>query len=463
MQEERRIRKERQRAKEKARLGGGGGGGGGHRSGGGGGGKDPKRQGGGSKPAASRVGGETNRLKRETAFLCPIEFKNDLPPVPVDWKFLRVPVDHDSFTRYSHLSLDEELRKDVSLSADLGITLDPLLLKQYQVPKERPPMDPEDAALLEDTEKERPRTGILSDKLKKSKIKRPDLSKALWLMNTQYISSMTLPEHLGRSEKEWAKQKQRDEEAAGWRDPKEVQVEAIQNSFAAAQRTPVHATNPKLHPVEIMPVLPDFERWPGSYVHFVYDEDPAINIKSIADVDDAAKKSAIARSVVKPYSVAGVGADGHTEKFVALMLPVKPSEPPKSVGEDEPEEYEWIREYQYRLQQTADAGLGTMCFFFDHEKCEFSYVELNTKLNMSKRSKHAKGLTEGMEWRPSKVTVKRVAPDEDEERRRANVRARLEDPVAAEAAEAAEEAAAAAAADVATQGEAGAADVMDED
>ncbi len=24
--------------------------------------------------------------------------------------------------------------------------------------------------------------------------------------------------------------------------------------------------------MEIMPVLPDFDRWPGSYVHFVYDE-----------------------------------------------------------------------------------------------------------------------------------------------------------------------------------------------
>jgi hypothetical protein len=26
-------------------------------------------------------------------------------------------------------------------------------------------------------------------------VKRPDLSKALWLMTTQYISSMTVPEH----------------------------------------------------------------------------------------------------------------------------------------------------------------------------------------------------------------------------------------------------------------------------
>jgi hypothetical protein len=181
-----------------------------------------------------------------------VEFKNDLPPVPVDWKFLRVPVDHASFTAYSHLSLDEvgglsvqvvnpvvthslkapgfslkapgfslkppafslkppgfslkppafsskppgfgfslkppgfsskspgfnpcayevktwvqafaftnaqlvtayasELRKDIALPADLGITLDPMLMTQYQVPKVKAPLDPEDAALLDDGE-----------------------------------------------------------------------------------------------------------------------------------------------------------------------------------------------------------------------------------------------------------------------------------------------------------------------
>jgi RNA polymerase II-associated factor 1 len=444
LQGERRIRKERQKAKEKTRLGGGGE----HRSSGGG--KDPKR-GGGAKVGggsaavghAGKGGGGSegqNRLKRETAFLCPIEFKNDLPPVPVDWKFLHVPVGHASFTAYSHLSLGEELRRDIALPADLGITLDPMLLKQYQVPIIRPTLDPEDAALLEDGDAARTRTGLGAEKSKKSHVRRPDLSKALWLMNTQYISSMTLPEHLGRSEKEWAKQKQREDDAeTAWRDPREVRVEAIEHSFAAARSAPVHASNPALHAVEVMPVLPDLERWPGSYVHFVYDEDPAIDVRSLQGQDADAKSAAMARSVVKPYSVAGVGADGHTEKFVALMLPANPGEPAGEAEDEAPEDYEWVREYQYRLQQERDASLGTMCFFFDHEKSTVTYIPLNTKLNMSKRSKHAKGLTEGLEWRPSAVSVKRTAPDANEQRRRVRVRAMLEDPAAAALAEEAEE------------------------
>jgi hypothetical protein len=188
-----------------------------------------------------------------------------------------------------------------------------------------------------------------------------------------------------------------------------------------------------------MPVLPDLERWPGSYVHFVYDEDPAIDVRSLQGQDADAKSAAMARSVVKPYSVAGVGADGHTEKFVALMLPANPGEPAGEAEDEAPEDYEWVREYQYRLQQERDASLGTMCFFFDHEKSTVTYIPLNTKLNMSKRSKHAKGLTEGLEWRPSAVSVKRTAPDANEQRRRVRVRAMLEDPAAAALAEEAEE------------------------
>ena len=48
-------------------------------------------------------------------------------------------------------------------------------------------------------------------------MKRPDLSKALWLMNTQYISSASLPEHLGRSEQAYAKGKAKRGEDAGAR------------------------------------------------------------------------------------------------------------------------------------------------------------------------------------------------------------------------------------------------------
>lgn len=42
---------------------------------------------------------------------------------------------------------------------------------------------------------------------------------------------------------------------------REKQIQAIEESFKAAKVPPVHQTNPSLKPVEILPLLPDFDRY----------------------------------------------------------------------------------------------------------------------------------------------------------------------------------------------------------
>ena len=54
---------------------------------------DKKRGRGSSASAAAAPVTEENRLKRDTAFLCHMQFKNDLPAVPIDWKMLQTRVD----------------------------------------------------------------------------------------------------------------------------------------------------------------------------------------------------------------------------------------------------------------------------------------------------------------------------------------------------------------------------------
>lgn len=41
---------------------------------------------------------------------------------------------------------------------------------------------------------------------------------------------------------------------------RDKQIEAIEESFRAAKLRPVHQTNPRLEPVEVLPLLPDFDR-----------------------------------------------------------------------------------------------------------------------------------------------------------------------------------------------------------
>ena len=359
--------------------------------------------------------------------MCPIEFKNDLPPVPVDWKFLRVPVSRESFTKYSHLDLEEERRKDVALVSDLGITLDPMVAAAFRVPRERPLIDPADLALLEDGDGAKTRTGIVDQK--KKKVKRPDLSKALWLMNTQYISSASMPEHLGRSEQAYAKGKSRGAgagaDADDGRDPREVQIESIERSFAAAAKPPVHPKAPKtVKPLEVIPVTPDFERWAGDHLHFVFDEDPCKDVATLEGADDRAKSAAMERAIAKPFTV--TTSEGPS-KVLGLMLPADPSLSSAFAKEGEEEEYAWVREYKYAVEPEPDPSLGTCVFFFDNAAKTARYVELNTKISLSKRSKYG-AAGEIPAPVPSEITVRRRAPDNAENDARKRARATLENP-----------------------------------
>lgn len=42
---------------------------------------------------------------------------------------------------------------------------------------------------------------------------------------------------------------------------RERQIKEIEASFEACKSRPVHATNKNLYPVEVLPLLPDFERY----------------------------------------------------------------------------------------------------------------------------------------------------------------------------------------------------------
>jgi hypothetical protein len=79
----------------------------------------------------------------------------------------------------------------------------------------------------------------------------------------------------------------------------------------------------------------------------------------LSGADQAAKSAALARSVVKPYSVASLGGDGNPEKFVALMLPAAPSEAAPTAEDAAAEEYQWAGAYSRPLLSSTQAVLVT--------------------------------------------------------------------------------------------------------
>ena len=179
-------------------------------------------------------------------------------------------------------------------------------------------------------------------------------------------------------------------------------------------------------------MLPDFERWAGDHLHFVFDEDPCADVAALVGADDRLKSAAMERAIAKPFTV--TTSEGPS-KVLGLMLPADPSKTSAFAKEGEEEEYMWVREYKYAVEPEPDPSLGTCVFFFDAAEKTARYVELNTKISLSKRSKYgAAGETPAPV--PSKITVRRRAPDDAEVATRKRARAALENPKRAEEIEA---------------------------
>ena len=381
---------------------------------------------------------ETNRLKRETAFLCPMQFRNNLPPPrALDWKLLRRKgslVDDDMMAEHNVALLYDELRRSTRMfSEDLGINLDPIGSDAFRAARTKGEIHPDDLILLaNDSSKDK--------ETKSGTGRKPDVNKAMWLMNTKYISEGGLSLKTGISEKSnliLKRQRELREEEEKL-DPslrdynkslseREKQILAIKKSFEAAEKltleTATHPRNKSLKPISVTSVFPDFKVWPQNFVRLTFDEDPTLDVEGVSDAAENVKEKAMQKALVKPMMVEDEA--GRPDKFIALLLPkdAANAENVKILDENENEngtEYDWVREYKYAVK-TED--INTVCFYFGKDRV--TYADLNTKITCQKKAKSTKG-REGQAWKPVSVHVKKRKRTEEEEKKRAGKLAAIE-------------------------------------
>ena len=57
---------------------------------------------------------------------------------------------------------------------------------------------------------------------------------------------------------------------------RDSQIEAIERTFSDAQRNITqHYSKPHVHPVEILPIMPDYDMWKYPCAQVIFDSDPA--------------------------------------------------------------------------------------------------------------------------------------------------------------------------------------------
>ncbi|KAF2301144.1 hypothetical protein GH714_020380 [Hevea brasiliensis] len=360
----------------------------------------------GDRRATPLLGGERieNRLKKPTTFLCKLKFRNELPDPSAQPKLMTVKRDKDRFTKYTITSLEKNYKPQLFVEPDLGIPLDLLDLSVYNPPSVRPPLAPEDEELLRDDDESV--TPVKRDGIRRKE--RPTDKGVSWLVKTQYISPLSM---------ESAKQSLTEKQAKELREMKvgrnllenlnnrESQIKDIEASFEASKLRPIHATNKNLKPVEILPLLPDFDRYKDKFVSVTFDNAPTADSETYSKLDQSVRDACESQAVMKAC-VASSSDPAKQEKFLAYMAP-NPNELSKDVyDENEDISYNWVREYNWDVRGDDANDPTTFLVSFDENAAR--YVPLPTKINLrKKRASEGRSADEVEHFLPpSTVTVR---------------------------------------------------------
>ncbi|KAG9455243.1 hypothetical protein H6P81_008147 [Aristolochia fimbriata] len=364
----------------------------------------------GERRTAPLLSGERieSRLKKPTTFLCKLKFRNELPDPTAQPKLLPMNTNKDRYTKYAITSLEKMHKPKLFVEPDLGIPLDLLDLSVYNPPKERGTLAPEDEELLRDDEQVTP---VKHDGIRRKD--RPTDKGVSWLVKTQYISPLSMDAAKMSITEKQAKELRESREGRNLflenLNSREKQIQAIEESFKASKLRPVHQTNPKLEPVEVLPLLPDFDRYDDRFVMAAFDGDPTADSEIYNKLDQPVRDELESQAIMKSFVATG-SDPSKPEKFLAYMAP-SPYELSKDIyDESEDVSYNWLREYHWDVRGDEDPDNPTT-YLVNFDEDAARYVPLPTKLVLQKKKAKEGRSTDEVEHFPvpSKVTVRRRA------------------------------------------------------
>ncbi|KAL4421193.1 hypothetical protein ABPG77_010068 [Micractinium sp. CCAP 211/92] len=324
-----------------------------------------------------------NRLRRETAFLCNIRFKNDLPEIPCDPKLLLPPYSKEEIAAFKLTELEKDLRKDLLFEPDLGIPIHPWNIERYSIPEVVPALHPDDAALVASDDELGPKRARL----------RGDAAEVSWLLRTKYMTAEAGLRRGGAAGAGASAKGAADASAAAAEeeeDPREARLRQIEVQFAAAKAPPVHGKDPSLVPVEVLPVFPDDLMEGRSCVLATFDNNPMDDVEHLSKLPPEERARASQAHQLKSFR------PPKGQQFVALLVP-QALPPP---GDDElsarggiparalVRDYHWVREYTGAAR--LDDRASTYLFRFADDGT-VRFHDLNTKLELRKRKRQPRG------------------------------------------------------------------------
>ncbi|ELU12581.1 hypothetical protein CAPTEDRAFT_117955 [Capitella teleta] len=311
--------------------------------------------------------------------VCRVKYNNSLPDIPFDPKFLIYPFEANRFVQYNPTSLERSYKHELLTENDLGVQIDLINPDAYKIdPNGKKYLDEADERLLEED---------LSTP-QDSKRSRHHNRNVSWLRKTEYISTEynrftqladKAEAKIGFSIKKYFKEEDL------YKD-RDSQIKAIENTFDAV-KIPIekHYSKPNVYPVDVLPVLPDFDLWKHPCAQVIFDSDPARHTGTAANpLQNEEMSQAMIRGMV----------DESGDQFVAYFLPTEETikkrkrDADNTLDYQEEDEYDYTlaREYNWNVKNKASKGYEETYFFTVKEDGVF-YNELETRVRLSKRRK----------------------------------------------------------------------------
>ncbi|XP_068440912.1 RNA polymerase II-associated factor 1 homolog isoform X2 [Clinocottus analis] len=322
----------------------------------------------GHRPSSHRT------VPERSGVVCRVKYCNSLPDIPFDPKFITYPFDQHRFVQYKATSLEKQHKHELLTEPDLGVTIDLINPDTYRIDPSVL-LDPADEKLLEE-DIQAPSS---------SKRSQQHAKVVPWMRKTEYISTEFNRYGVSNEKVEVkigvsVKQQFTEEEIYKDRDS---QISAIEKTFEDASKAIAqHYSKPRVTPVEVLPVFPDFKMWINPCAQVIFDSDPAPkDISSPAGVDMMSQ--AMIRGMM----------DEEGNQFVAYFLPHEETLRKRKRDCDEgmdymPEDlydYKIAREYNWNVKNKASKGYEENYFFIFRDGDGVYYNELETRVRLSKR------------------------------------------------------------------------------
>ncbi|XP_042595917.1 RNA polymerase II-associated factor 1 homolog isoform X1 [Cyprinus carpio] len=313
-------------------------------------------------------------VPERSGVVCRVKYGNSLPDIPFDPKFITYPFDQHRFVQYKATSLEKQHKHELLTEPDLGVTIDLINPDTYRIDPSIL-LDPADEKLLEE-EIQAPSS---------SKRSQQHAKVVPWMRKTEYISTEFNRYGVSNEKVEVkigvsVKQQFTEEEIYKDRDS---QIAAIEKTFEDAQKSIAqHYSKPRVMPVEVLPVFPDFKMWINPCAQVIFDSDPAPK-----DVSAPAGVDMMSQAMIRGMM------DEEGNQFVAYFLPNEDTmrKRKRDVEEDleympdELYDYKIAREYNWNVKNKASKGYEENYFFIFRDGDGVYYNELETRVRLSKR------------------------------------------------------------------------------